>query len=112
MPFPTFAPTKRQNNGICHDVAALCQEAWLYGPDSALNVGHHNEKILLLMAADTAASPTRVAIFQNFIAFLRNLTDKWWSAQIGECGHDSSGRRRSTQPGSSRSNSTNYFSSK
>jgi hypothetical protein len=51
-------PTKRQNNGIHHDVAALCQEAWLHGPDSALNLGHQKEKILLSMAADTAVRPS------------------------------------------------------
>jgi hypothetical protein len=37
-------------------VALLYQEAWLYGPDSALALGHQKEKIILLLMADTAHS--------------------------------------------------------
>ena len=42
-------PVRRNATGSHGDVALLCQEAWLYGPDSAIALGHQKEKIILLL---------------------------------------------------------------
>jgi hypothetical protein len=43
-----------------HDVAALYQEAWDFGPNEALYEGHLKEKLLILLMVDTAARPSGI----------------------------------------------------
>ncbi len=91
-----------------HDVAALFQEAWEFGPNEALCEGHLKEKHLILLMVDTAARPSDIHLrlfrttagrnaqirFEAKDMFIRYF----WSKEI--------------DPGSLRSNSTNIFFSK
>ena len=43
-----------------HDVAALYQEAWDFGPNEALCEGHLKEKLIILLMVDTAARPSDI----------------------------------------------------
>jgi hypothetical protein len=90
-----------------HDVAALYQEAWDFGPNEALCEGHLKEKLLILLMVDTAARPSDIhRLFR---------TTKGRNAQIRFEGKDLFVRyfwSKEVDPGSSRSNSTNIYFSK
>ena len=90
-----------------HDVAALFQEAWEFGPNECLCEGHLKEKLLILLMVDTAARPSDIhRLFRTMqgrnsqIRFEANdmFIRYFWSKEV--------------DPGSSRSNSTNIFFSK
>ena len=51
-------PVRRKDTGEYADMALLYQEAWLYGPDSALTLGHMKERVVMLLMADTACRPS------------------------------------------------------
>jgi hypothetical protein len=100
-------PVRRKNDGVYDDVNMLYQEAWLYGPDSALNLGHQKERILLLMAADTASRPSDLSkFFRIFEGSNRMVEYTSWGMKVRFFWP------KEVDPGSSRSNSTNYFFSK
>jgi hypothetical protein len=90
-----------------HDVAALYQEAWDFGPNEALCEGHLKEKLLILLMIDTAARPSDIhRLFR---------TTKGRNAQIRFESKDLFVRyfwSKEVDPGSSRSNSTNIYFSK
>ena len=97
-------PVRRKDTGEYSDVVGLYQEAWRYGPDSALALGHLKEKIVILLMADTASRPSD-------IARLYRIFDSW-KYQI----HFEEGGMRvrffytkEVVPGSSRDNSTSYY---
>jgi hypothetical protein len=90
-----------------HDVSALFQEAWEFGPNDNLCEGHLKEKLIILLMVDTAARPSDLhrlfrtttgrnsqIRFENTNMFIRYF----WSKEV--------------DPGSSRANSTNIFFSK
>ena len=90
-----------------HDVAALYQEAWDFGPNEALCEGHLKEKLIILLMVDTAARPSDIH------RLFRTLTGR--NAQIRFEGKDLFIRyfwSKEVDPGSSRSNSTNIYFSK
>jgi hypothetical protein len=90
-----------------HDVAALYQEAWDFGPNEALCEGHLKEKLRILLMIDTAARPSDIhRLFR---------TTKGRNAQIRFESKDLFVRyfwSKEVNPGSSRSNSTNIYFSK
>jgi hypothetical protein len=43
-----------------HDVSALYQEAWAFGPNEALCEGHLKEKLIILLMVDTTARPSDI----------------------------------------------------
>jgi hypothetical protein len=90
-----------------HDVAALYQEAWDFGPNEALCEEHLKEKLLILLMIDTAARPSDIhRLFR---------TTKGRNAQIRFESKDlfvRYFRSKEVDPGSSRSNSTNIYFSK
>ena len=97
-------PVRRQGSGEYEDVVLLYQECWRYGPTSALTLGLKKARIILLMAADTAARPSDLAsLFRTF---------EGWQQQIV---FTDDGMRvrfffpKEVDPGSSRNNSTNYY---
>ena len=97
-------PMRRENKGIYSDVALLYQEAWLYGPDEALALGHQKEKMILLMMADTAARPSDLSrLFRVY---------EGWCQQIVFTNAGVNVRfyyPKEVVPGSSRNNSTGYY---
>jgi hypothetical protein len=85
-----------------HDVAALFQEAWEFGPNECLCEGNLKEKLTILLMVDSAARPSEIhRLFHTMtgrhsqIRFEANdmLIRYFWSKEV--------------DPGSSRSNSTN-----
>jgi hypothetical protein len=90
-----------------HDVSALIQEAWDFGPNEGLCEGHLKEKLIILLMVDTAARPSDIH------RLFRTLTGR--HAQIRFEAKDMFVRyfwSKEVDPGSSRSNSTNIFFSK
>lgn len=86
------------------DVARLYQEAWLYGPDSALALGHQKEKIILLLMADTAARPSDLCRLYR--------TQEGFNQQVVFTPTGVNVRffyPKEVVPGSSRNNSTGYY---
>ena len=90
-----------------HDVSALYQEAWDFGPNEALCEGHLKEKLIILLMVDTAARPSDIhRLFR---------TTKGRNAQIRFEDKDLFVRyfwSKEVDPGSSRTNSTNIYFSK
>jgi hypothetical protein len=88
------------------DVTKLFQEAWLFGPNEALCLGHLKEKLLLLLVVDLAARPS------DLMCIYRIMSGR--HAQIKFEGDDMLLRYfwpKEVMPGSGRSNATNtYFS--
>lgn len=97
-------PVRRDEKGCYGDVALLYQEAWLYGPDSALALGHQKEKIILLLMADTAARPSDLSRLYR--------TQEGFNQQVV---FTETGMRvrffypKEVAPGSSRNNATGYY---
>jgi hypothetical protein len=90
-----------------HDVSALYQEAWAFGPNDGLCEGHLKEKLILLLMVDTAARPSDIH------RLYRTMTGR--HSQIRFEGRDLFVRyfwSKEVDPGSSRSNSTNTYFSK
>ena len=89
------------------DVKCLYQAAWSYGPDAALSQGHLKEKLLWLLAADTAARPSDLwKLFK---------TDKGRHRQVQWMPDGVQIRYfwpKEVDPGSSRSNSSSVYFSK
>ena len=90
-----------------HDVSALFQEAWDFGPNECLCEGNLKEKLIILLMVDSAARPSDIhRLFRTMtgrhsqIRFEANdmLIRYFWSKEV--------------DPGSSRSNSTNTYFSK
>jgi hypothetical protein len=90
-----------------HDVAALFQEAWDFGPNECLCEGNLKEKLIILLMVDSAARPSDIhRLFRTMmgrhsqIRFEDNdmFIRYFWSKEV--------------DPGSSRSNSTNTYFSK
>ena len=97
-------PMRRENKGIYADVALLYQEAWLYGPDEALALGHQKEKMILLLMADTAARPSDLSRLYRVY--------EGWCQQIVFSADGVKVRfyyPKEVVPGSSRNNSTGYY---
>ena len=56
------------------DVVLLYEKAWLYGPTSALTLGHKRDRALLLLAADTAYRPIDLCkLFRVFDGAYRQI---------------------------------------
>jgi hypothetical protein len=97
-------PVRRDDNGSYGDVALLYQEAWLYGPDSALALGHQKEKIILLLLADTAARPSDLSkLYRTQLGFNQQVvfTPAGMNVRFFYT--------KEVVPGSSRNNSTGYY---
>ena len=90
------------------DVAHLIGEAWAYGPNSSLSLGHLKEKLVILLAVDTAARPSDITrLYRSFDGPLAQIVFHraggrdamriryFWSKEI--------------DPGSGRRNSTNKW---
>ena len=97
-------PVRRRGTGNYHDVALLYEQLWLYGPSSAMTLGHKKERIIALLLADTGARP-------DDLSKLYRAYDGWQS-QIDFC--DSGVRVRffypkEVVPGSARDNATGYY---
>ena len=89
------------------DVSRLLEEAWLFGPDDALCLGHLLEKCLIILIVDTAARPSDLARLYR--------TTEGRHAQVRFRGDDVELRyfwSKEVVPGSTRRNSTNIFFSK
>ena len=90
-----------------HDVSALFQEAWDFGPNECLCEGNLKEKLIILLMVDSAARPSDIhRLFR---------TTKGRNSQIRFEGNDMFIRyfwSKEVDPGSSRSNSTNIYFSK
>jgi hypothetical protein len=88
------------------DVALLFGEAWKFGPNQSLCLGHLKEKLLILLLVDTAARPSDVARIYRIMSGRHS--------QIVFEGRDMRLRYfwpKEVDPGSSRKNATNiYFS--
>ena len=97
-------PVRRLGTGEYSDVALLFQEIWLYGPTSALTLGHKKARAILCLAADTAARPSDIAkLFRIY---------NGWRQQIV---YTTNGMKvrfffpKEVDPGSSRNNATGYY---
>jgi hypothetical protein len=90
-----------------HDVTALIQEAWAFGPNECLCEGNLKEKLIILLMVDSAARPSDIhRLFR---------TTQGRNSQIRFEGNDMFIRyfwSKEVDPGSSRSNSTNIYFSK
>ena len=100
-------PVRKKGSGNYQDPALLYQDAWLYGPSAALTLGHKKEVTALLCAADAGCRPSDLAkLYRTFDGWKRQIefTDFgvrirfFWSKEV--------------DPGSARSNATNYYFSK
>ena len=90
------------------DVAHLIGEAWAYGPNSALMLGHLKEKLVILLSVDTASRPSDLT--RLYRSFEGNR------AQIVFCTKNNRDCMRlryfwpkELKPGSGRRNSTNKW---
>ena len=89
------------------DVAILYKEAWRFGPDEALCLGHLKEKLILLLTIDLAARPS------DLMCMFRIMSGR--HAQFKYTGDDLLLRYfwpKEVEPGSSRKNATNKYFSK
>jgi hypothetical protein len=90
-----------------HDVTALFQEAWDFGPNECLCDGNLKKKLIILLMVDSAARPSDIhRLFR---------TTQGRNSQIRFEGDDMFIRyfwSKEVDPGSSRSNSTNIYFSK
>jgi hypothetical protein len=97
-------PMRRENKGVYADVARLYGEAWLYGPDEALTVGHQKEKIILLMMADTATRPSDLSrLYRVFEGWCQQIVFSPAGVKVRFY------YPKEVVPGSSRDNSTGYY---
>lgn len=97
-------PMRRKNKGVYADVALLYQEAWLYGPDEALSLGHQKEKIILLMMADTAARPSDLSrLFRVYEGWCQQIVFTPAGVKVRFY------YPKEVDPGSSRNNATGYY---
>jgi hypothetical protein len=90
-----------------HDVTALFQETWAFGPNECLCEGNLKGKLMILLMVDSAARPSD--IYRLF------RTTQGRNSQIRFEGNDMFIRyfwSKEVDPGSSRSNSTNIYFSK
>ena len=97
-------PVRRNATGSYGDVALLYQEARLYGPDSAIALGHQKEKIILLLMADTAARPSDLSRLYR--------TQEGFNQQVVFTATGMNVRffyPKEVVPGSSRNNATGYY---
>ena len=101
------AGPRKQRVPSYHDVTALFQEAWDFGPNECLCEGNLKEKLIILLMVDSAARPSDIhRLFR---------TTQGRNAQIRFEGNDMFIRyfwSKEVDPGSSRSNSTNVYFSK
>ena len=99
-----------QRKGV-GDVVLLLQEAYLYGPNEALCLGHLKEKLLLALIVDTGARPSDIhRLFR--IRSGHNSQIKFTTKDGAECMEVRYFWPKEVDPFSSRSNSTNvWFSS-
>ena len=89
------------------DVVLIYEKAWLYGPTSALTLGHKRERALLLLAADTACRPIDVCkLFRVFDGAYRQIAYTDFGMRIRFFWP------KEADPGSARQNTTNYYFSK
>ena len=106
--FRIHRPIKlKGTSGTYSDVVLLYEQAWLYGPTSALTPRHKRERALILLAADTACRPSDLCkLFRVFEGTQRQIV------------YSETGMRirffwpKEADPGSARQNTTNYFFSK
>lgn len=99
-----------QRKGV-GDVVRLLQEAYLYGPNEALCLGHLKEKLLLALVVDTGARPSDInRLFR--IRSGHNSQIKFTTKDGAECMELRYFWPKEVDPFSSRSNSTSiWFSS-
>ena len=101
------AGPRKQHVPSYHDVTALFQEAWDFGPNECLCEGSLKEKLIILLMVDSAARPSDIhRLFR---------TTQGRNSQIRFEGNDMFIRyfwSKEVDPGSSRSNSTNIYFSK
>ena len=97
-------PVRRRGTGNYEDMALLYEEIWLYGPSSAMTLGHKKERIIALLLADAGARPSDIArLYRTF---------EGWQTQMDF--YDKGVRVRffypkEVVPGSSRNNATGYY---
>ena len=97
-------PVRRLDTGVYKDVVGLYQDAWSYGPDQALTLGHRKEKVLILLAADLACRPSDLSkLFRVYSG---------WNMQMDFIDIGVKIRffyPKEVVPGSSRCNATGYY---
>ena len=106
--FRIHKPIKlKGTQGSYCDVVLLYEKAWLYGPTSALTLGHKRERALLLLAADTACRPIDACkLFRVFKGTHRQIAYTDFGMRIRFFWP------KEADPGSARQNTTNYYFSK
>jgi len=106
--FRIHKPIKlKGTKGNYSDVVLLYEEAWLYGPTSALTLGHKRERAVLLLAADTACRPIDVCkLFRVFDGTQRQIVYTDFGMRVRFFWP------KEADPGSARQNTTNYYFSK
>jgi hypothetical protein len=95
-------PTRRQGTGVYQDVAKLHEELmWRCGPSGAMTLGHKKERIVALLAADSAARPSDIAkLFRVFSGWKQQIDFTTWGVRVRFF------YAKEIIPGSSRDNST------
>jgi hypothetical protein len=97
-------PTRRKGTGAHQDVAKLYEELWRHGPSSAMTLGHKKERIVALLAADSAARPSDIArLFRVFSGWKQQIDFTTWGVRIRFF------YTKEIVPGSARDNSTGYW---
>jgi hypothetical protein len=97
-------PVRRSGTGECSGVAFLHVKMWKCGPSCAMTIGQKKERIVALLAADSAARPSDVArLFRVYDGWKQQIVFADWGVKIRFfC-------TKEIVPGSSRSNSTGYW---
>ena len=97
-------PTRRKGTGAYDDMAKLYEEIWRYGPSSAMTLVHKKERIVALLAADSAARPSDLSkLFRVFSGWRQQIDFTTWGVRIRFF------YTKEIVPGSSRDNSTGYW---
>jgi hypothetical protein len=97
-------PVRRAGTGEYADMALLYEEMWRYGPSSAMTVGQKKKRIVVLLAADSAARPSDIAkLFRKFDSWQQQIVFTSWGVKIRFF------YTKEIVPGSARDNATGYW---
>jgi hypothetical protein len=97
-------PVRRAGTGEYADMALLYEEMWRYGPSSAMTVGQKKKRIVVLLAADSAARPSGIAkLFRKFDSWQQQIVFTSWGVKIRFF------YTKEIVPGSARDNATGYW---
>jgi hypothetical protein len=97
-------PVGRKGDMMHDDVVGIFQQVWLYGPASALSLGHAKECAIALLTADIGCRPSDLSkLFRQYEGWQQQIVFESWGMKVRFF------YPKEVVPGSSRRSATNYY---